>query len=734
MKREILRRNLLKWAGFLAADLALPKSIGAQSPQEQEPLPVVQPQEKPLPKLDSEAYKPAVCKLCPALCMLQIRVVNGKPVGVSGLPGHPVNQGTICPKGNTILQELYHPDRLTSPLRQKGARGSGQWQKISWDEAHQMLRLKLSELMKRNQPEALAILAAPIRDIRHEIQKRFAEVFGTPNFWEWGWSLGEHPLEAFKAMHGSSEGLFYDLMNANLIVSFGWDWLQAFPSPVEAQRAYSELRRGRIERRARIVQVEPRLSITASKADEWISIKPDTEGILALGVAQVLIKEGIFDKGFVDQWTNGFEEFKKLVFEEFNPDRVSQLTDIKVNQIQQIAHEMAFVKPSLAISHRGRLFNQVAVHSLNVLVGSIGVRQGILSTEAEKYQLTLPAVSNLKPKSKVQAFASLHQIPETIIASGKSPIEVFWMERVNPVFLSPQPERWKKALEKIPFVVSFSSFLDESSQLADLVLPPHTSLEAWQYGFSSNLKGSGVISFAPPVIGPFYETGDHGDFILNLAKSLGGEMAQSLPWANFLESLQTAVSQAKAEEPMRKGGWWEYEATEANLQATLKTESGKLEFPMEILKKSGRRGVQLNAPTTKKSESYPLHLYVHVPLAFSFGEGAHLPYLHSVAGAQVGEEWETWVEIHPLTAEKLGIKDRQMVWVESSIGKIKARARHYEGIRQDVISIPFGLGHTAMGRYANGIGSNPAEILKREVDVSSSQLLWQVTRVKIYGV
>ena len=477
-----------------------------------------------------------------------------------------------------------------------------------------------------------------------------------------------------------------------------------------------------------MIQIEPRLSITAAKADEWISIKPDTEGILALGVAHILIKEEIFDKEFVDAWTGGFEEFKKLVLEEFEPEKVAKLTDVKIDQIQQIAHEMASIKPSLAITYRGSLFNQVAIHCLNALVGSIGVKRGVLSTEAEKYQLTLPAVSSSKPKA--QPLALLHQIPEAIINSIKTPIEVFWMERVNPVFLSPQPEQWKKALAKIPFIVSFSSFLDESSQLADLVLPPHTSLEAWQYGFSTNLQGSGVISFAPPVIAPLYDTRDHGDFILELAKSLGGEIAQSLPWESHLESLQSA-SQTNAEEPIRKGGWLEYKASEVNVESTLMTESKKLEFPIgfpiEILKKG-----MVKKPEIQQL-SYPFHLYVHVPLAFSFGEGAHLPYLHSIAGAHLGEEWETWVEIHPFTAEELGIKDRQMVWVGSPFGKIKARVRYYEGIQEDTVSIPFGLGHTAMGRYSNGIGSNPAEILQKVVD-TSGQMLWQRMQVKIYAV
>ncbi|MEK7361025.1 MAG: hypothetical protein AAB133_02985, partial [Pseudomonadota bacterium] len=108
------------------------------------------------------------------------------------------------------------------------------------------------------------------------------------------------------------------------------------------------------------------------------------------------------------------------------------------------------------------------------------------------------------------------------------------MERVNPLYLSPQPAQWRRAFEKIPFIVSFSSFLDESSKLADLVLPPHHSLETWQYGFSPTLEGQGVISFAPPVLSPLYDTGDHGDFILTLARKLGGKLAQALPWESFV--------------------------------------------------------------------------------------------------------------------------------------------------------------------------------------------------------
>ncbi|OGS04689.1 MAG: hypothetical protein A3G41_00320 [Elusimicrobia bacterium RIFCSPLOWO2_12_FULL_59_9] len=713
MEIEISRKNFLKWGSFLTAALALPKALKAK---------VLTPKEKPLPKLDSEAYKPALCKLCPALCMLQVRVVNGKAVGISGMSGHPVSLGTHCPKGGAILQDLYHPDRLRFPLLQKGPRGSGQWERIPWSKAHQILHDKLSDLLRRNAPEALAVLAAPIRDIRHDIQERFARLFGTPNFWEWNWPLAEAPLDAFKMMHGSSEGLFYDLQNANLLVSFGWDWLQSFPSPVEAQRAFSELRRARPERRVRIIQVEPRLSTTAAKSDEWISIRPDTEGLLALGVAHVLVRDNLYDRNFVSQWTSGFEEFKTLVLKEYSPQKVAEATSVKTQKISELAHEMARIQPALAITYRGSLFNQTAVHSLNALLGSIGVRRGVLATEAERYQLTLPAAYSSEPPKPPLA-PSLHQVPEAILASTKSPIEVFWMERVNPVFSTPQSISWEKALEKIPFIASFSPYLDESSRLADLVLPPHHSLESWQYGFSRTLLGQGVISFAPPVLRPLYDTEDHGDFILNLAHSLGGPVSKALPWSTFVEALEKSAKRAQAEGQMREGGWWEYEAAKADIKSTLKTKSRKLRFSTKNIEPK---------PFAHEYPNFPLRLYVHTPLAFSFGEGAHLPYLHSLAGAHLGEQWETWVEIHPAAARRLGISDRQMVWVESPAGKILARARHYEGMRQDTVSLPLGLGHTSMGRYAQGIGTSPARIVEKRQD-PSGQLLWQDTWVRVYG-
>jgi anaerobic selenocysteine-containing dehydrogenase len=710
MEPSITRGNLLKWGGFAAAAAALPEALKAK---------VLAPRQKPLPLLSSERHQPAVCKLCPAFCMLDIRVVDGKAVGVAGLPGHPVSQGAHCPKGGAILQDLYHPDRLRHPVARSGARGSGSWERVSWEKALDLVHERLAPLKDRD-PAGLAVVAAPIRDIRHELQRRFARVFGTPNFWEWNWPLAEPPLDAFRLMHGASEGLFYDLQNASLIVSFGWDWLQSFPSPIEAQRALSELRRARPERRVRIVQVEARLSTTAAKADDWIPARPASEGLLALSVAHVLLSEGLHDAAYAARWTAGFEDYRRLVLAEYGPGKTADATGVRPERVAELAREMAGIKPALAVAYRGPLFNQAAVHGLNALLGSIGVRRGVLSTEAERYQLTLPDGRLPEPAGPPLA-ASVHDLPSRILASGGTPVQALWLERANPVFLSPAGRDWAKALERVPFVVSFSPYLDETAALADLVLPPHHSLEAWQYGFSRTVTGQGVVSFAPPVVPPLHDSADHGDFILKLARRLGAPAA-ALPWDTFVDSLK-ASGRPETRKALEEGGWWTYEASKESIAAALGGAGGRLRFPLEVLSRP---------PAAPQVPGFPLELHLHTPLAYSFGEGGHLPYLHSLAGAHLGEQWETWVELHPETARRLGIADRQPVWVESPAGRVRARARHYAGVREDVAALPLGLGHTAMGRFAAGIGSNPAALLDAKPD-ASGQPSWQGTRVRVYA-
>ncbi|MEK7766885.1 MAG: hypothetical protein AAB368_11665, partial [bacterium] len=211
MKEGLTRKMFFKAAALLAAGSAA-KALGAGGSS-----PAGARDGETGPAAGTEALAPPLCAPCPAMCMMRVRIADGRAVGVEGYPGHPVCAGTLCPKGFIELQELYHPDRLKSPLRRTGSRTGG-WEKISWEEAGRLLADRLGALLSRGHPERLGIVAAPIRDIRHELQREFARAFGTPNSWEWDWASGEMPVDAFRLMHEIEDGLVYDLAEANHVV------------------------------------------------------------------------------------------------------------------------------------------------------------------------------------------------------------------------------------------------------------------------------------------------------------------------------------------------------------------------------------------------------------------------------------------------------------------------------------------------------------------------------------
>lgn len=700
MKEGFTRKDFFKIGALIGAGYALPRVIGNE---------IVKPKEEGLPQLNTESFAPALCRQCPALCLQKIRLVAGKPVGVEGMPGHPLNQGTLCPKGFAVLQELYHPDRFTSPLKRRGPRGSGDWEKISWSDATSIMRSKMAAVERK--PHSFGAISGSF-GLQGELLERFARGFGTPNFWRPHWTPAETPLDAFHGNGDLAGRISYDFLSADLIVSFGWDWLQQMEPSVEVQRIFAELRRGRSERRTRFLQLESQLSISAAKADEWFPLLPGTEGVAALCVAHVLISEGLHDKGLSDQRVNGFEAFKQMVLKEYPPDRAEKDCGMKARDIRRIAQAMSSVKRSLAITWRSNIFNQEAVNSLNILLGNADLIHDV--NEFRK----ISSLPNAPENSRNLPLANIHKWPQAILKSPHSPLEIVLIEGFNPLFTSPESSDWKEALGKIPFVASFSPFMDETSSLSDLILPPSVSMEAWQGGISQSMDQTAFFNFSPPVIKPLHDTKDVGDFILGLAHAVGGRTAAALPWGSFAEALRASAKHCGAKKDLNKGGWHKIAPSihDANLVRAAQ-KNRRFQIPV--------------VHSEMANTAYPLKLSVQFPLCFARGEGAHLPYLQSLSGPQLGEQWETWAAIHPETARRLGITDRQIVWIESKAGRIQVKARIYAEMIPDVVSVPFGLGHSKMGRWAIGIGSNPAEIVG--VDADSGKPRWQGEPINIHG-
>ena len=758
-----------------------------------------------------EVLVPSICQQCPGGCGLLVRTLDGQVAGISGNPLHPINRGTLCPKAFGGLQALYDPDRLKGPMARDGERG--RFRPIAWDEALSMVTARLSDLRAKGLSHTVAILGGQYRGYRDMLWRRFAEAYGTPNYIRVRCLPPEKPALAHRLMQGVTTPLGYDLAEAQFILSFGAGLLEAWLGPVHASQAFARLRRSGERPRGRFVQVDPRRSATAVKADRWVPIVPGTDGILALGIANAMIREGLYDQEFVAAHTAGFEDwtdgagrrlsgFKNLVLNEYGLLSVSAATGVPVKTILEIARDLGTIKPALVVGERGPaygsddLHTRMAIHSLNALIGNIGVKGGLLiqgdlplappppvqQDDAARRGAAQPRLDGAGQGEYLLASDVPQALPGQLLKESSSPVNALFLFATNPLANHPAKEAFAEGMKRIPFIVSFSPFLDESSSMADLILPDHTYLERWQDDQVTHLAGFTCFSVARPAAAPLRQTRNAADVVLQLAKALGGSVGESFPWDKYEDVLYEGarglydagrgyVVSVHTEESLRKilerqgywtpefesyddfwdalgkrGAWWDPTGLPVSRKALLRTPSGRFEFYSTGLKRlvdeavrregkgeafvvalGGRdRGDLLYLPAVAipspaEPGAFPLRLNSYRLMSRPQGGGRNQPWLLEQPAVHVRASWEGWVEIHPKTAAGLGVRDGDQVWVESPKGRIRLKAKLYAGTPRDIVQIPlFG-----------GPGPNPNDLIANEADPFRGFGLLNTTRVKV---
>jgi anaerobic selenocysteine-containing dehydrogenase len=791
---KITRRNLLKMIGAATFGMALPDELLNALPKEGEWIPY------------EEYWSTGVCLQCPSGCGLRIRSVMHWPVKLEGIKDYPINKGRLCPKGQSGLQVLYDPDRIRHPLKRKGKRGEENWEKISWEEGIGLVTQRLKTLRQEGKPHHLMLLGGRYRGHMAELMARFMEAYGSPNHLGNPARGSEGILKGHLFTMGVKDFLAIHWEEVNYVLSFGASLLEASRPSLRNLWGYGFLRRGRPGIRGKMVQIEPRFSVTASKADQWIPIQPGTDGALALGIAHWIIIEKKFDHQFIDRHTFGFDDwkdsdgkthmgFKNLVLKKYSPKQVYSLTGVPEETIVQVAQEFSSHQPSIAITGRGvgmqtnGTYAQMAVDCLNALVGSIDHPGGLLLQRKPPFQ-KWPAIQRdgVVEKGFSQPrldgagslpFPFAEEIPSTLpekIQKGVPyPIGTLLLYYTNPLFSLPEPEKFRDALEKIPFIVSFSPFMDETTAFSDLVLPDGTYFERWQDDYVEPGLGFPMFGLRSPTLDkPLYDTRNTGDVIIQLAKGIGGSVGKSFPWMDFQEALKEAIKgifaskrgsiQAKEfnefwKALIERGGWWDSSYPFGEWRKKFNTPSGKFEFyslTMErALKEESKRSIKsldqilqemkieargdkIFLPHFEKprwvgeDKEYPFHLIHYKLMTTAEGRGANQPYLQEIFGAPLKEKWDSWIEINPETAKKIGIKDGDLIWAESKAGKLKGKARLFPGTHPNGIHIPYGQGHKAYGRWAKGRGINPNDLLVREYDYLGGFVSPFSTKVKVY--
>jgi anaerobic selenocysteine-containing dehydrogenase len=654
----------------------------------------------------------STCRLCPAGCGIIVRIMNGRAVKIEGNPEHPVNRGKLCARGQAGLQLLYHPDRVTGAAHQE-ERGSRKFKPIAWNEAINTLYEKLSAA-----GSAVGIwLGSNTSGHLHDLFARYAEAVGAPPPVYYDLYTG---LNGYRALLNANETLFgqaalpaYNLARADLIFSFGADFLGTWLSATAYGVEFGQFRDQPYGKRGLLVQFEPKMSITGAKADRWVPIRPGAEVLVAQALLRLIAEEGF----------GGAEraERARALAGDVDLNEAAAACEMTREELTGLArlfaeadHPLAI--PGAALAGAGNsVAAAMAVQALNVVAGVVGVPGGVQFDPEVPAGLTAPVPS---------AYAEVQALLERMKAGQ---VKVLLVHGANPVYDLPPETGVVEALDKVETIVSFNPLVDETAALADYLLPDRVYLEGWGYSVvQPAFQGLPVVSSQQPVVGPFHDVRSTGDVLLTAARGISAAAA-ALPWTDevaFIKERITALpkgaqggedAEVRWARFLQHGGWWPEEAPESS--------------PPELIALAA-----LSAPPTTfdgDEAEYPFYLHLYPSVLLGDGRGASLPWLQSAPDPLTTVAWQTWVEINPVTAEALGVKNGDVVIVESPYGAIEAIVYEFPAIRPDTIAIPVGQGHTDSGRYARERGAHALQLVGAAADEAGASFTWANVRVKV---
>jgi anaerobic selenocysteine-containing dehydrogenase len=713
MTDKISRRNFLKISGGVAVATGIAHRARRLIIE-----PYVRPPEEDLP--GEATWYASTCRQCPAGCGIIVRVINGRAKKIEGNPLHPLNQGKLCARGQAGLQVLYNPDRLRNAVVQTGGRGSLNFEPIYWSEAIDILAEKLGSV---STPDRVAFLGGLMPSHLYLLISRLLESLGanSPIIYDLHSALEgrRSAVQLSEKLFGTPELPIYDIANAEVIFSFGANFLETWMSPVAQSYAYGTMRQGQFGGRGFLVQFEPRLSSTAASADEWVPLKPGVEGYVALALGRIIVEERLGQAGSHEPYTD--------LYQNIDIREMAEASQVPLEDLNRLARIFADADQAVAIPGGGLAGQQngfasmLAIQSLNLLVAQIGRVGGVFLSQPGP-------TAAFRQTPETDSFDSVTNLVERM-NSGE--IDLLLIYGANPVYELPASSGFAEAIAQVPYVISFNPFVDETAVRSDLILPDHTYLESWGYDVPAPGAAKPTVSSQQPVVRPLYDTRSTGDVLIEVAKRIGDQAALALPWTDEVSFLQELAVE------LHGSSLGAYDAsTQNNFWALWRQYGGwwtEKEIPREPdLTAIAQAPLPVSEPTFDGDEgAYPFHLHPYPSIAFSDGRGANLPWLQGTPDPMTTAGWGTWVELNPETASSLGVSDDDVVRVISTQGELEAPVVIYPGIRPDVVAIPIGQGHDQFGRFAQGRGSNPISLVAALTDPHTGSLAWGATRVRI---
>ena len=718
---DLSRRNFIKWGLATGSFLAVGERLRRLVPAVE-----LAPGGKEVSRTTGKFRQPvaSTCMHCYARCGIIGYVGYGRLVKIGGNPKHPNSQGRLCAKGQAGMNLLYDPDRLLFPLKRAGKRGEGKWQKISWEEAYKEIAGQLRKLREKGHPERLAFYSE--RDVTtHLFSKRFCDAFGTPNHLSHGFLSGPNKRLAQYLTWGAEFDI-NDVAYTQYMLNFGSNPYEAHLLRTSFAQRIAEGRTerifgGRSHNRAKLVTFDVRLSQTAGRSDEWFPIKPGTDGIVALAMAHVILKEGLHDPEFIQRWTNVSVERLSEHLKSYTPERAEKESGVSAADIRRIAIEFASTKPATTLSsggsnkHANGVENERSILLLNALTGNVDVRGGLCFPRMESLEDPFPrppTVASRSPLMNPKEFpltrGGYSQFVLPMLGDGRQPIQVFMTYKANPVYTQPDGRASEKILKDeklIPFFVAMETHVTESSVFADLLLPEATYLERLEIESPPALEIVPFISLRQPVVKPLGESVAFMDFLIELAKRIGGGMETHFPYGTA-EDYWTAVisgipplEKAGGMDYLREHGVWMDPQSKQDYRAYLKkgfaTPSGKFEISSRRMAETGFSALPIYRPITGHEKLKDEELIL---TTFQWNVHTHFSTANCKWLSEILHANPAW--IHPQTAAERGIQDGERIRVTSRLGSIETKAYITQGIHPKVIAISDSCGHWQSGRVA----------------------------------
>jgi molybdopterin-containing oxidoreductase family iron-sulfur binding subunit len=640
-------------------------------------LPHVVPHEQLIPGVP--AFFATVCRECPAGCGVLAENHDGRVTKLEGNPDHPISRGALCIRGQAALQGVYHPDRLAGPRLQG--------RPVTWDEAQQALADALAGARRDGSGRAIALVSQLETGSLAALLDTILSALGARP------RLAFEPF-AYEALRAANRQVFgrdaipyLAFEDAHVVLSFGADVVETWLSTVEYSRNLNRMRRLREGRAGTVIHVEPRQSLTAANADRWIRNAPGTEGALALGVLRAMLDEGLGHAAY------------GAAAQSVDLEAVARASEVEVETIREIARAFGSARPGLAIGGGVAATGPeatpalVAINLLNAAAGNVGrtVRFGPDSAlgRASAYA-DMVALTKAMEAGEVQAL---------LLAAG-----------VNPVFTLPGGLRFAEALQKVPFVVSFSNLPDETSALAHLVLPDTHWLESW----GDYEARAGVVGLMQPAMAPIAPSRPMADVLLAAARATLGvaEGENPLPWPSFEAYLRSRWA-ATWDDALQAGGAWTETATTPVV---------------------ARPAAPAPAPVALAGDETGFALLAYPSLRWYDGRGASRSWLQEAPDPMTQVAWDAWVEVPTEAAGRLGIRRGDVVRVTSPHGAIELPAYPSESLHPRAVAIPIGEHYAPyqVGRYVPAGGPlNPMALLPATPDPTSGGPAFLSVRVRL---